>query len=532
MKKRIILLLILLLSFPLFFISEVKADDLLDGFVKNGNYAERVIELSTTGIIAPVELDAPSNVEYKINTNSYKKLDTGILSIAFVNMPSLNTSRMVFYKNKEKDPFKTIDYKSGDVLTVRYYIVPENTNDSWTSYQHLPYTVENKKIDVELYKQGNTYILDFDIPELNNSTLIVNQLPHVNINNFKRQDDEIYRMQYFTDYNNDRILFYEFEDEAEIKNQVDEGFNGFRPFVYYNIDTSEVEGVDSLFLPGVTHQNGDNAYIDVLFPMQLDDLLEITINYQYRNRYGALGFGMWWGNWTEKEVVRIKDAEEAKLKWWESLLKATVDPGNFTAVGGWIDLYKNDRGKAEHIENINRLANNSYKNDYIKKINKEIKELEIDHDLVDTSIFGEDNSLYRIYMDNHYRFGATKYEIKDTAIMNVKYIYKGEYYSVYEDDIVSIITKLKGKSQAENFLETLMEIFTWLGENTGTLITVGLVFIALILISPVISIITIIFKSVSFAVKTLFKIPKKILNGLKILFIPKNKRNKNERKWK
>lgn len=409
-----------------------------------------------------------------------------------------------------------------------------NSGEILTSFQQLPNITPDVKINFELQKSNDKYIISFNIPGLDANTLIVTELPHVNIKDFKRKDSDIRKMQYWTNEDNERILFYEFND-VNSENISDKEFNGFRPFVHYNIDTREVNGTDSLLLFGNTIQQGQAFYTDVLFPFELDDLLEISIRYDYRSRYGALGIGMWWGAWNTYTVTRFKGQVESKLKWWEKLLNATIDPSNITSMDGWIQLGKGDAGKAKHFENINHLATTSYKTDYVKKINEELSTL--GESKVTTSIFGNNNSLYRVYVDSNYRFGETKYQVNNLSVISVKYIFQGEYYAVYEDDITSIITKLNGKSSLDNILDRLDVLIDWFKNNTSGIIIVVIAFVALMLLGPVITVFKLVIDLIKMVVnliasitKFIFSLPGKLIQILKFLFVPKKK--KPERKYK
>ena len=70
---------------------------------------------------------------------------------------------------------------------------------------------------------------------------------------------------------------------------------GFRPFVSMNLTDSTYVFTDKLKLYAA-YQDGGNgrAFVDVLFPMELDDLLAIEMEYQFRwQQFWGLSYTPW-----------------------------------------------------------------------------------------------------------------------------------------------------------------------------------------------------------------------------------------------
>lgn len=413
-------------------------------------------------------------------------------------------------------------------LNIESNYIQMSENNIMRSYKELPNTIHNVKFDVELTTSGNNYIMNFKIPGLTKNTLITTKLPHHDLKDFNRKDNDIYRMQFYTDEDKSRILFYEFND----RNDGTTDYPGFRPFIHLDIETNEINGTDALTLFGNSFQDGTAFYTDILFPMKLDDLLEIHIDYSYRSRYGILGMGIAWGPWKDYRVERYKGNAEAKLKWWEKLLIGTIDMGNISAIDGWIQLGKGDAGKAKHIEQINSKATENYKNDYVKNINNYLSD--IGEEKVDKSIFNNDNSLYRVYVDSRYRFSETKYQVKDINVVRVKYIFQGEFFDVLEQDIVSVITKVNSIGSWQNIFDWFKDIGKWINDNWVIIVIVIVVIIALFLLPIIIggfgAILSLI-KLTGNIIKLIFSIPGLVIRFIKWLLIPKKKtQNKGGRK--
>ena len=507
-------------------------NQLLPGFIKQGDYAVRTVKYNEFVNIG-IEFLSRADLEYKLgDSNPYVNTYSRYLRLT-TSSKHVTSHYMLNMFDINNDLFLNQSLPVKDNIYIRYNIYDaENNpddNDYMSDWDELFLIPKNIKQDVKLDFSGGSYLLDFNILGSNPRNMLkVDKLPHHDLKDFNRLDADIASMVYYVDDNNHRNIYYDFYKSTDTPGIDSPDFKGFRPSVNFNIDTKDINAIEDASLYGVMNIEGDNVYIDVVFPMALDDLLEISMTYEHRNRYGALGVGMWWGAWTEKEVTRIKDAKEAKLKWYESLLKGTVDISHIGSIGGWIDLYQNDRGKAEHIRDINRLASPAYKNDYIKKINDYRKGL--GNTPLDNTIFGDNNSLYRIYLDNHYRFGATKFQVRDVEVMSVKYVYKGKYYEDVEPPIE--VPPEESDSDIDRLVKQLLDIWKWIINNKGTLVMIGIGIVALLLLAPIISIMTLLFRVVSFVIRTLFKLPGKIINAFKLLFVPKKKppNNRNQRR--
>ena len=132
-----------------------------------------------------------------------------------------------------------------------------------------------------------------------------------------------------------RYIYYEFLDNKssvplneqslafmDDPNQV----KGFRPFVELNLTTGDYVFTDKLGLY-TAYYDGPNgeAYADVVFPMDIDDVLAIEIEYQYRWQY------LWnfYTDWKTIRQARVKDeVVDVRTAWqsWSSLIPFGFGP--------------------------------------------------------------------------------------------------------------------------------------------------------------------------------------------------------------
>lgn len=141
------------------------------------------------------------------------------------------------------------------------------------------------------------------------------------------------------------------------------------------------------------------------------------------------------------------------------------------------------------------------------------------------------------------------FKIENFAILKIAYYVDGEFIvdDVINDPSTPIDDQIDGLlavlRQIQNAVSSITDFFSnlvgFFSNNGSTFMYVVIFIIIMILIGPVIfifkglkSIIKLAYNSIKLTVTTLLKIPGHIVNVFKILFVPKNKRYRNERKWK
>lgn len=347
-----------------------------------------------------------------------------------------------------------------------------------------------------------------------------------------------------------RYIYYEFLDNKssvplneqslafmDDPNQV----KGFRPFVELNLTTGDYVFTDKLGLY-TAYYDGPNgeAYADVVFPMDIDDVLAIEIEYQYRWQY------LWnfYTDWKTIRQARVKDeVVDVRTAWqsWSSLIFSFGPSGTglYSEVASWF---------AQDTYGITRLSNldNNYRNQYLKTIN-DAQTNRGNSTLTMDQVFMPDSSVYRIFLNTYNDGRYTGYEIHDDiAIIYVTYQYKGEIYHVDYDDIDNVTGG--GASDPfkdfENFMKMFNQFMNYIDKidwNNAFVIGIAIVavIIFLIILGPMVSLITLLFKairlgfkSILMLIKFIFKIPGQFIAFLKFLFVPgKTKKSKYRRRY-
>lgn len=238
---------------------------------------------------------------------------------------------------------------------------------------------------------------------------------------------------YWTE-NNKRHIYYEFQQppsEVPLNEQVNmfisdpDQITGFRPFVTMNLTDSTYTFTHKLKLYA-GYYGGPNAqaFADVVFPFELDDLLSIEFNYSYR-------WENWWGlsytPWKETNITRYINEPVLMINTWQAI-KTVMNPLSiFDAVenvNSWLDY------------SINKITpTTQYKADYTTHINR-IRTEQGKTQLSQAQIFPTGSDVYRVYLNTFYDNRYTGYEIHDDIIiMDVMYQVDGQIYHVSYEDI-------------------------------------------------------------------------------------------------
>lgn len=307
---------------------------------------------------------------------------------------------------------------------------------------------------------------------------------------------------YYTQ-NGERHLYYEFQNEAsssEISENLiydkEQRIYGFRPFVIWNATTGQYQVTNQLRLYGTIYTDKREAYVDVLFPMHIDDLLSITFNYELQYKYGIFGKG----DIKEHITTRTKDDYVNQKGFWSYYKdhiffrdwKSWVFGLNFFAYES-ITKAQWD----ETITNISSLASSvQYQNDYVNKLNKVL--IANKKPTVTRSIFASE-TLYRVYLGTFDYGLSTSFEIMDNySILDVMYELDGEYFHVpmddidfdgvgggSEDDLDNVIGMFDSMiKKIMKFMDRATTLFGLVENNPGVFIAILLSIIGLVLFAP------------------------------------------------
>lgn len=289
------------------------------------------------------------------------------------------------------------------------------------------------------HPNGVTYIL-----ASSNGTPMTIQLPglddhdsHLILNSgvlFKGENDTnlIYYELQNPSRNNSNLVTNVFEDENIT-------LNGFRPYVIWDYVNGIYDKTTQLTVYG-KHFAGSNrrAYVDVVFPIDLDELLMIELkwSYRYKNLFGK------WTDWNIDQVVRYKDEHVNATSFWNEF-KRIFTP--FAAL--FPSTYDYSRFNQETIRDLGKV-NSTYKHNYTDAINKALNK-QNKRPVTTNDLFSGEHSTYRIYLDTYDKGFYTDYEIDDILLLDLMYIYQGEYYHPQIEDVDW--TSVGGKNADNNW---------------------------------------------------------------------------------
>jgi hypothetical protein len=321
-----------------------------------------------------------------------------------------------------------------------------------------------------------------------------------------------------------KYLYYEFQNKASDKPiylDIEENIYGFRPFVNWNTSSGAYILTEKLSIMGVVSYDGRLAYLDLLFNINLDDLLQIEFKYDYRYQY------VWstWGEMKTSTDIRYKGQSVNVTSLWSKIF---IIPGAFPAGISYTEHVSFD----DALNEINPTQN--YQTEYTTKINNKL--LKEDKELVtESALFDSNYSMYRVLIDKFDAFGSTGFEIADDiAILDILYQYQGVYYHVPYDDIDSIIVGAKVTdvdyliSMFADARAMIDGLIVWAQENVGSIGVVILGVIAIILAPYVLMLLRLIVWIIKKFIKgivILVKLPFKIIRFLIVpLHVQKQKK--------
>lgn len=191
-------------------------------------------------------------------------------------------------------------------------------------------------------------------------------------------------------------------------------------FVVWNLNTSEfnesytqtIYGVSSVRGDGINHIN--MMFVDIVIPWDLDSIVSITMSYQYRHHYLIGGFGDWIKVNKRTLVEGSSTAYELPYyRVWSWFVTKVVNQ----MVGGNIL----ERSQIREVTGEYNLAD---KVEFASKINNQY-DLSLSH----SNIFIPQAKVYELYLGQSNKFGSNAVELKDVAILNIRYMNDFQEYS-------------------------------------------------------------------------------------------------------
>src|SRR5690554_764398 len=331
-----------------------------------------------------------------------------------------------------------------------------------------------------LHPNGTTYIL---ATSGNNPMTI--KLPGINDYANLLLDSGIF----FKGDNGEKLIYYEFQNPAsEIKSETsffeaseDEiKTYGFRPYIIWDIETGKYDVVDKLTLYAVFHAGTDRrAFTDIVFPMDIDQLLMINLKWKYRYEFKVFGIGTW-TDWRDDYTIRYEDEHVSATNFWHEYKKLLKLDYLFRP-----SSYNFERFNQQTIQDLGTVSD-TYKYNYLNKVNKHLSSSNKDNVSVNDIFYGPKGySVQRIYLNTYSDGLYTNYEVDDIVIVDLAYVYDGEYFHPQIHDIEW--TSVGGKhNENEGIMPGIIDEFrSWLDDKFGWLkypiiITIGIIALAFV----------------------------------------------------
>lgn len=238
----------------------------------------------------------------------------------------------------------------------------------------------------------------------------------------------------FAGENGEQLIYYEMQNPASsnktnvnIFEDKDITLNGFRPYVIWNFATGKFDVTDKLttyaaFYAGTSRR----AFVDILFNIDLDKLLMIELKWEYR--YKKLIGG--WTDYRVDSTVRYEDEKVVATNFWNEYKKLL----KYDYVFHFKSSFNPERFNQQTIQDLGEVSS-SYKYNYTEKINKKLFK-QNKPSISTEDLFGNSYSLQRVYLNTYSDGLYTDYEISDDIVLvDIMYLYKGEYFHPRIEDI-------------------------------------------------------------------------------------------------
>lgn len=302
--------------------------------------------------------------------------------------------------------------------------------------------------------------------------------------------------KFFKGQNGEKLLYYEFQKNASSK-KLDQSIfednnieiNGIRPYVIWNVETGEYDATAKMTMYAA-HYAGSNrrAFVDVVLPIDIDMLLSIELNWEYRYQMAGGLFG--YTNWRYGHTVRYANEKLNATSFWNEFKNLLALDHVFKP-----SFWNFERFSQQTITDLGNVTND-YKSDYVNKINNKLRKEKKDLVTIEDIFNGiHGYSVQRIYLDTYDAGLYTGYQIADNIeLIDIMYIYQGEYFHPVINDIDWI--PVGGNTPGVNlpnvggtFIDKIMAFLNWL---TGKFSMLGYIIfggVILIIVSSVVIVI-------------------------------------------
>lgn len=248
-----------------------------------------------------------------------------------------------------------------------------------------------------------------------------------------------------------------------------------KDWLCWNLDTGAWELTRTYTVHGKTYASGNGItsynklYVDLIIPFDVENLLSITFNYEYRYRYLIETKPGEWQTVTNQTLLNGAKSSSGNTPWWSNFVTSYFVLLN---TARYITTSYITEGQ---IVDITSDVDAEYKSDYVQYMQENGTGT-----YSVNSIFMPDFKAYKIYLGQFDRFGSNGIEARNIAIVNMRVQLSGDTELVLnypKQDIVDT-----GEANVPNLtpdfdvLKTVIsQALLWLLKNPGIALLVLLV---------------------------------------------------------
>lgn len=291
-----------------------------------------------------------------------------------------------------KEPVSTLKHVAGD-----YSLLPEINKEFIQLDSMEAINVANKSYTLFFKHNKLTYAFDFAFPtDVDISKIVVGDKLNISYSVDPKNKDRLLYIQPDPTKKAQPLKYGTIEDPAQL----------MVGFTVVNLTQQKYETVKQLELKTIVQKEANrNAYMYAFTPLQISEILNITVEYQYRYKYFI--FNSPW--YKVENYYAHDDSTRNSFMWWNYLTINAVPAFTFNV----LNVYRINTIKKIGINDVSE----NVKNEYLTFENANILDL-------------QDMTKYKIHLGQFDEFGSTKYDITKHSVIHITYVYKGTVYSV------------------------------------------------------------------------------------------------------
>lgn len=352
----------------------------------------------------------------------------------------------------------TIDYDDYINCESNYSLLP-NTNEVFVEILNFSeYDATNHSHHIKFMYENDIYSFDLAIP----SDIYDYDYLDLDGEVVKFKDFEPYQLSYASDEDGNKVVYIQpIEEYSGVPAENSEGVKRINGFATINLTTMEYKVINKLDLVGIVNKEANRyATLYCFFPLVVEDLLSITVSYDYRIN-SIFSKGDWQS--AQNSYVNGDSYDGNSPSWWWWV------PG---FGWGWILGSAITGNSIYDIDDvIIDISGNEVPDEVVYKYENELGGLESD--------FNEMN-LYKVslgqFQDGFFTSWSDEnaYDIQDLVILNILYEFDGVVYTASTPEIEQII--IDADLSAPSIIEVI-------DDNTSAIkSTAAIIFVAVVVI--------------------------------------------------